>query len=124
MFDPCRLLSYEFFPVELPPCFQSVSLANKYQQFIATASSITTPSIPLTYSGYNFAYNVSEGYSGGLKFVTQRELSRIITKLQKMLSDRIKSVNSSVENGNKLTDRESKLFEEYVHMFEETERIY
>jgi len=72
----------------------------------------------------NFAYNVSEGYSGGLKFVTQRELSRIITKLQKMLSDRIKSVNSSVENGNKLTDRESKLFEEYVHMFEETERIY
>ena len=72
----------------------------------------------------NFAYNVSEGYSGGLKFVTQRELSRIITKLQKTLSDRIKSVNSSVENGNKLTDRESKLFEEYVHMFEETERIY
>ena len=72
----------------------------------------------------NFAYNVSEGYSGGLKFVTQRELLRIITKLQKMLSDRIKSVNSSVENGNKLTDRESKLFEEYVHMFEETERIY
>ena len=72
----------------------------------------------------NFACNVSEGYSGGLKFVTQRELSRIITKLQKMLSDRIKSVNSSVENGNKLTDRELKLFEEYVHMFEETERIY
>lgn len=237
MFDPCRLLSYEFFPVELPPCFQSVSLANKYQQFIATALMLNreqeliwavwylkvfeiSPSIkyivkvlrcstdlaiiimldivhkhqrsehpdiqkayktickkisdsvnddtpdasPLWTSHWllvyeaernnwlqlsegpspyiqmapffkkihslhvffydpDFAYNVSEGYSGGLKFVTQRELSRIITKLQKMLSDRMKSANQ-MGGDNKLTDTESKLFEEYVHTFEEAERIY
>lgn len=38
MFDPKRLLQYEFFPAELPPCFNSDDLATNAQHAIQTAS--------------------------------------------------------------------------------------
>jgi hypothetical protein len=99
MFDPCRLLSYEFFPVELPPCFQSVSLANKYQQFIATASSITTPSIPLTYSGYKsetsrrkFAIPNPCQYSRAVSIIAANEV-----ELQKVFSSSAYSLTAPID---------------------------
>ena len=53
MFDPKRLLQYEFFPAELPPCFNSDDLAANAQHTIQTASKQNRAySIPLTYSGY------------------------------------------------------------------------
>lgn len=53
MFDPKRLLQYEFFPAELPPCFNSDDLAANAQHTIQTASKLNRDySIPLTYSGY------------------------------------------------------------------------
>ena len=53
MFDPKRLLQYEFFPAELPPCFNSDDLAANAQHAIQAASKLNRAySIPLTYSGY------------------------------------------------------------------------
>lgn len=53
MFDPKRLLQYEFFPAELPPCFNSDDLAANAQHAIQAASKQNRAySIPLTYSGY------------------------------------------------------------------------
>lgn len=53
MFDPKRLLQYEFFPAELPPCFNSEDLAANAQHAIQAASKLNRAySIPLTYSGY------------------------------------------------------------------------
>lgn len=53
MFDRKRLLQYEFFPAELPPCFNSDDLAANAQHAIQAASKQNRAySIPLTYSGY------------------------------------------------------------------------
>ena len=40
MFDPKRLLQYEFFPAELPPCFNSDDLAANAQHAIQAASKL------------------------------------------------------------------------------------
>ena len=53
MFDLKRLLQYEFFPAELPPCFSSDDLAANAQHAIQVASKLHRDySIPLIYSGY------------------------------------------------------------------------
>ncbi len=53
MFAPKRLLQYEFFPAELPPCFNPDDLAANTQHAIQSASKLNRDySIPLTYSGY------------------------------------------------------------------------
>ena len=52
MFDLKRLLQYEFFPAELPPCFNSDDLSTNAQYVIQTASINRVCSIPLVYSGY------------------------------------------------------------------------
>lgn len=53
MFDLKRLLQYEFFPAELPPCFNSDDLAANAQHAIQATSMLNREySIPLIYSGY------------------------------------------------------------------------
>ena len=53
MFDLKRLLQYEFFPAELPPCFNSDDLAANAQHAIQATSMLSREySIPLIYSGY------------------------------------------------------------------------
>lgn len=53
MFDLKRLLQYEFFPAELPPCFSSDDLAANAQHAIQATSMLSREySIPLIYSGY------------------------------------------------------------------------
>ena len=53
MFDPKRLLMYEYFPSELPPCFNTKSLAENQEKVFDAISTIgRNYSIPLKYSGY------------------------------------------------------------------------
>ena len=53
MFDLKRLLQYEFFPAELPPCFNSDDLAANAQHAIQATSMLSREySSPLIYSGY------------------------------------------------------------------------
>ncbi len=53
MFDPKRLLMYEYFPSELPPCFNTKSLAENQEKVFDAISIIgRNYSIPLKYSGY------------------------------------------------------------------------
>ena len=53
MFDLKRLLQYEFFPAELPPCFSSDDLAANAQHAIQATSMLSREyTIPLIYSGY------------------------------------------------------------------------
>lgn len=53
MFAKKNLLKNEFFPSELPPCFNTHDLANYAQEVIDIANSFGRKySIPLTYSGY------------------------------------------------------------------------
>ena len=99
MFDPCKLLSYEYFPVELPPCFQSISLANEYPQFIKTASCIAVSSIPLTYSGYKsetsrrkFAIPNPCQYSRAVALIVENE-----AELQKVFSSSVYSLTAPID---------------------------
>lgn len=53
MFDIKRLLQYEFFPTELPPCFTSSDLATHAKEAVNLTNNVRQDySIPLTYSGY------------------------------------------------------------------------
>ena len=53
MFDIERLLQYEVFPAELPPCFTTADLAAHASEAIGLSSLIGRDySIPLTYNGY------------------------------------------------------------------------
>lgn len=53
MIDPKKLLKYEYFPNELPPCFNSEDLSLHYDEIINELSGINIKtSIPLKFSGY------------------------------------------------------------------------
>lgn len=55
MFEIERLLQYEVFPAELPPCFTTADLAAHAREAISLTSSTGRDySIPLTYNGYKF----------------------------------------------------------------------
>lgn len=52
MLEPKKLLEYEYFPEELPECFTSRGLADKYDILKGQAESICTPSSPLFFTIY------------------------------------------------------------------------
>ncbi|MHC1719129.1 MAG: RNA-directed DNA polymerase [Clostridiaceae bacterium] len=54
MFKYENLLRNEYFPIELPPCFNTESLADNFQQIQQICSEINcrVPSEPMTFSGY------------------------------------------------------------------------
>ena len=81
MFDLKRLLQYEYFPAELPPCFSSNDLAANAQHAIQAASKLSREcSIPLIYSGYKsetarrkFAVPNPYHYCKVVNFIVQQE---------------------------------------------------
>lgn len=126
MFDPCKLLSYEYFPVELPPCFQSISLANKYPKFIKTASCITVSSIPLTYSGYKsetsrrkFAIPNPCQYSRVVALIVENE-----AELQKVFSSSVYSLTAPVDRKPLARQPYAKRSNSIADTKQEIERLY
>lgn len=81
MFEIERLLRYEFFPAELPPCFSSDDMAANAQLIIqAMQKENHNYSIPLIYSGYKsetarrkFAVPNPYHYCKTADFIVQRE---------------------------------------------------
>ena len=81
MFDLERLLQYEFFPAELPPCFHSNDLAANAQAVVQAAATLNRDySIPLIYSGYKsetarrkFAVPNPYHYCKAANFIVQQE---------------------------------------------------
>lgn len=90
MFDLQRLLEYEFFPAELPPCFSSTTLATQAELAVQSVKKETVRySIPLTYSGYksetarrNFAVANPYHYCKAIDLIVQHEatLARIFAQ--------------------------------------------
>lgn len=83
MFELKRLLQYEFFPAELPPCFSSDDLAANAPDAIRATTMVSRGySIPLTYSGYKsetarrkFAVPNPYHYCKAADFIVQQEPS-------------------------------------------------
>lgn len=81
MFDLKRLLQYEYFPAELPPCFSSNDLAANAKHAIQATSKLSREcSIPLIYSGYKsetarrkFAVPNPYHYCKVVNFIVQQE---------------------------------------------------
>lgn len=81
MFDTKRLLQYEFFPAELPPCFTTNDLAAHANEIIQSTGAVERSySIPLVYSGYKsqssrrkFAVPNPYHYCKAVNFLVQHE---------------------------------------------------